>query len=419
MINLYKYLGIILIPFIKINLFLRILKGKENKERFSERYGIASIKRPKGNLVWIHAASIGEFKSTDLLINILHKDYTILITTTTLSAANFALKNYGHKIIHQFAPLDISIWVEKFLNKWNPQLVIWVESDLWPITMKLLKQKSIKSLLVNVRMSPKSFNKWKKFNFFYKQMTDCFYEIFAQSQLDQERIKTLTNRDIKFIGNLKLSLNSKYKKDSANKNLEYFQNSKTLMLASTHDDEEIQFLPVIERLLSQINNLKIIIAPRHPERAISILSNYQKYGISAKLIENNNFLKEDVIIVDTFGNLPTYFNVSDIVFLGGSLVNKGGHNPIEPAINDCVILTGPYIHNWENIYYEMLENKACFVFDKILNLEKKIKNLFENDNEIYLLKEKSKKLAQKNFFDSKKLIYSIKNILEENFVQSS
>ena len=152
---------------------------------------------------------------------------------------------------------------------------------------------------------------------------------------------------------------------------------------------------------------------------ISILSNYQKYGISAKLIENNNFLKEDVIIVDTFGNLPTYFNVSDIVFLGGSLVNKGGHNPIEPAINDCVILTGPHIYNWENIYYEMLENKACFVFDKILNLERKIKNLFENDNEIYLLKEKSKKLAQKNFFDSKKLIYSIKNILEENFVQSS
>ena len=230
-----------------------------------------------------------------------------------------------------------------------------------------------------------------------------------EERVDVSRVN-LTNRDIKFIGNLKLSLNSKYKKGSANKNLEYFKNSKTLMVASTHDDEEMQFLPVIERLLSQINNLKIIIAPRHPERAISILSNYQKYGISAKLIENNNFLKEDVIIVDTFGNLPTYFNVSDIVFLGGSLVNKGGHNPIEPAINDCVILTGPYIHNWENIYYEMLENKACFVFDKILNLEKKIKNLFENDNEIYLLKEKSKKLAQKNFFDSKKLIYSIKNI---------
>ena len=138
MIIIYKYLGIILIPLIKINLLLRILKGKENKNRFSERYGISSIERPEGDLIWIHAASVGEFKSTVLLIDTLHKKYTILLTTTTLSAANYAIKNYGHKIIHQFAPLDISIWVEKFLIKWRPKLVIWIESDLWPITTKLL-----------------------------------------------------------------------------------------------------------------------------------------------------------------------------------------------------------------------------------------------------------------------------------------
>ena len=187
-ILLYKYLGIILIPLIKLNIFFRIFKGKENKVRFSERYGITSIERPRGEVIWIHAASIGEFKSADLLINSLYKNYTILVTTTTLSAANFASHNYNNKIIHQFAPLDISFWVEKFLNKWKPELVIWIESDLWPITMKLLKQKSIKSLLVNVRMSPQSFNKWKKIKFFYKQMTDCFSEILAQSQLDKERI---------------------------------------------------------------------------------------------------------------------------------------------------------------------------------------------------------------------------------------
>ena len=188
MINLYKYLGFFLIPLIKLNLYLRILNGKENKKRFNERYGIASVRRPKGDLVWIHATSVGEFKSADLLIKSLYRDYIILVTTTTLSAASFALKNYEDKIIHQFAPLDVSLWVEKFLNTWRPKLVIWVESDLWPITMNLLKQKLIKSLLVNVRMSPKSFKKWSKIRFFYKQMTDCFSEIFAQSQLDRERI---------------------------------------------------------------------------------------------------------------------------------------------------------------------------------------------------------------------------------------
>ena len=165
------------------------MRGKENKVRFSERYGIASMERPEGDVIWIHAASIGEFKSAGLLINLLYKNYTILVTTTTLSAANFASKNYNHKIIHQFAPLDISLWVEKFLNKWRPKLVIWIESDLWPITMKLLKQKSIKSLLVNVRMSPQSFKKWKKIKFFYRQMTECFSEILPKANLIKNELK--------------------------------------------------------------------------------------------------------------------------------------------------------------------------------------------------------------------------------------
>ena len=412
MIILYQYLGIILIPFIKLNLLLRILKGKENKKRYSERYGVTSIKRPEGDIIWIHAASVGEFKSADLLIDLLHEKYTILVTTTTLTAANFAIKHYGHKIIHQFAPLDVFLWVEKFLNKWRPKLVIWIESDLWPITMELLKQKSIKSLLVNVRMSPKSFKKWKKLKFFYKQMTECFSEIFAQSQLDRDRIKQLTNRDIKFIGNLKLSSNSKYYEKNLDKNLVNFQNGKTLMLASTHENEEFQFLPIIKKLLTHINGIKIIIAPRHPERSESIFSVYQKSGIAVKLIDHNTIANEDVLIVNTFGNLPTYFNVSDIVFLGGSFVNKGGHNPIEPAINNCVVITGPYIYNWQNIYDYLLENKACFVFDKISELEEKVMNLFEDKNKINILKERSEKLAQKKFFDSEKLIYSIKNLID-------
>ena len=411
MIILYKYFGIILIPLIKFNLFLRILRGKEYKKRFSERYGITKLKRPKGDLIWIHAASVGEFKSADLLINLLYENYTILVTTTTLSAANFASKYYDNKIIHQFAPLDISFWVEKFLNKWDPKLVIWVESDLWPITMKLLKQRSIKSLLVNVRMSPQSFNKWKKIKFFYKQMTDCFSEIFAQSELDRERIKKLTDRNIKFIGNLKLSSGFNFQDKNLNKNLKNIQKDKILMLSSTHENEEIKFLPTIKRLLSQIDGLKIIIAPRHPERSKSILSIYQKYGISSNFIAKSANYDEDVLIVNTFGDLPAYFNISDIVFLGGSFVSKGGHNPIEPAINNCVILTGPHIYNWQNIYDEMLKNKACFMSNEILKLEKNIRNLFKDNKEINKMKNRSKKLAQKNFFDSEKLIYSINNII--------
>ncbi len=412
MIIVYKYLGIILIPLIKLNVIFRIFRGKENKARFSERYGITSLERPEGDVVWIHAASVGEFKSANFLINLLCKNYTILVTTTTLSAANFASKNYTDKIIHQFAPLDISFWVEKFLNKWRPKLVIWIESDLWPMTMELLKQKSIKSLLVNVRMSPQSYQKWKMVKFFYKQMTECFSEIIAQSQLDKERIKTLTNRNIKFIGNLKLSSGSIIKQISLDKKLINFQKGKTLMLASTHENEELQFLPTIKRMLLQVDDLNIIIAPRHPERSGRIKSIYQKSGISTKLTSDNAYENGDVLIVNTFGNLPAYFNISDIVFLGASFVKKGGHNPIEPAINNCVIITGPHVYNWQNIYEDMIKSNACFMFNKISILEKKIKKLFEDNNEMNKMKENSNKVAQKDFFNSRELTNIIKNILE-------
>ena len=278
--------------------------------------------------------------------------------------------------------------------------------------MQLLKQKSIKSLLVNVRMSPQSFNKWKKIKFFYKQMTECFSEIYAQSQLDRERIKILTNRNIKFIGNLKLSSGSNFQKVSLDKKLINFQKEKIFMLASTHENEELQFLPIIKRLLFQVDGLKIIIAPRHPERSKTIQSLYKKSGISTKLISDSSYVNSDVLIVNTFGNLPAYFNISDIVFLGGSFVKKGGHNPIEPTSYNCVIKTGPHMYNWQNIYEDMLKDNACLSFNKITILEEKIKELFEDNTEMNKMKKNSKKITQKKFFDSKKLIHSINNHIE-------
>ena len=159
MINIYRVLGIILIPFIKLNIRNRIKKNKEISSRHKERYGISNYKiKNKKNLIWIHAASVGEFKSADYFISKYYNEYNILITTTTVSAANYALKYYGAKIIHQFAPLDVSIWVKRFLEKWKPQFIIWIESDLWPITLTEIKKRQIKAIFVNARLSPKSLN---------------------------------------------------------------------------------------------------------------------------------------------------------------------------------------------------------------------------------------------------------------------
>ena len=148
MLLIYKSLGFLFIPFIKLSIFYRLIINKEDKQRYFERYGISKIKKPKGKIIWIHTASIGEFKSISSIINRLHKKYIILVTTTTLTASDYAIKHFKNKIIHQYAPFDIQIWVNRFLNNWKPSLVLWIESDLWPTTLSIIKKKSIKSYLI-------------------------------------------------------------------------------------------------------------------------------------------------------------------------------------------------------------------------------------------------------------------------------
>ena len=410
MIQIYKFFGFILIPIIKLNIYLRIKNGKEDPIRYKERYGKIVLKKPSKKIIWIHAASIGEFKSAEILINSLYKEYSILITTTTLSAANFANDYYSEKIIHQYAPLDINPWINSFLSHWKPNLVIWIESDLWPATLELLKNKKIKSLLFNVRMSPQSFNRWKKIKFFYKQITDCFDEITAQSEIDKERIEKLTNRNIKYIGNLKLAKNFKNKIVTENYNIKN-KDFTTIMFASTHQEEEELIIGLVDSLLRN-NGIKVILAPRHPERSQNILLKLKKRNIPAT-IKDNYIENSKIEIINSFGVLSKYFKLSDIVFLGGSLIKKGGHNPIEPATQNCAILTGPYLYNWQNIYENMISNKACIKINHIQELELKIKNLINNNKLLAEMKKNSKIFSRQDFFDKEKIFKLINTKLSE------
>ena len=410
MIQIYKFFGFILIPIIKLNIYLRIKNGKEDPIRYKERYGKIVLKKPSKKIIWIHAASIGEFKSAEILINSLYKEYSILITTTTLSAANFANDYYSEKIIHQYAPLDINPWINSFLSHWKPNLVIWIESDLWPATLELLKNKKIKSLLFNVRMSPQSFNRWKKIKFFYKQITDCFDEITAQSVIDKERIEKLTNRNIEYIGNLKLAKNFEDRVVDPNYNIKN-KDFTTIMFASTHQEEEELIIGLIDSLLIN-NGIKVILAPRHPERSQNILLKLKKRNLPATI--NDNYIENSKIeIINSFGVLSKYFKLSDIVFLGGSLIKKGGHNPIEPARQNCAILTGPYLYNWQNIYENMISNKACIKINHIKELELKIKNLINNNNLLAEMKKNSKIFSSQDFFDKEKIFKLINTKLRE------
>jgi len=405
MLNLYNFFSYVFIPIILINLYLRLINKKEDKKRYRERLGKTdyNLKRSK-KIIWIHAASVGEFKSCNLIIEKYYRDFQILVTTTTKSSADYINKYYDNKVIHQFIPFDVPLWCSKFLNHWKPSLVLWIESDIWPNMLKIVRDKKIKSFYINARISPKSFNKWRNLKELYSVSLSTFNKIYAQSSNDLERIKILSNADINYIGNLKLS---NYIENDLKQNKKKMF---SIMLASTHETEEEKIIKNLKQIIKK-DQLKLCIAPRHPERIVKISKFLIKNKFSYSLDSNQKNNKEGIIIIDSFGKLDSYFNKSDIVILGGSFVSKGGHNPIEPAKYGCAIISGIHIYNWQNIYDEMLKNEACIILDNIENLKNIVGNLFSNKTLLQSYQKKALDFSNKKFFDNETLFKEINLVL--------
>ena len=407
--KLYKIISFLLIPVIKINTFMRILKKKEDKNRYKERFGITNLKRPlEKELIWIHASSLGEFKSSDFIINNFYNNYYILITTTTTTAADYAIKNYGDKIIHQYAPYDVTLWINKFLDFWQPKFVVWIESDLWPNTIVNLGQRGITSIFLNARISPKSFNKWKYFSSYYKFITKTFFAIYAQSQNDLKRIKSLTNNEVGYLGNLKLTKKFKsFSYSSISKNI-------NIMIASTHHNEEVLIIPHIENISKKYPQINFFITPRHPERSKIIFDLLKSKKLNVGLHSNYKNSKFQFLIIDSFGKMDEFYNKSDIVILGGSFTNNGGHNPIEAAVANCAIITGPHVFNWQNLYEDMIKKNCCLMIKNSRELEHNIINLIENKSLISNLKNNALSFSESIFFNEDKLLSLINSKLEYN-----
>ena len=407
--KLYKIISYFLIPVIKFNTFIRILNKKEDKIRYKERFGFTNLQKPLGKeLIWIHASSVGEFKSSDFLINNFFNNYNILITTTTKTAADYAITNYGDKIIHQYAPYDVTFWINKFLDFWQPKLVIWIESDLWPNTIVTLRERKITSVFLNARISPKSFNKWKYLSSYYKFITRTFFAIYAQSQNDLKRIKRLTNNEVGYLGNLKLT--KKFKKlsnSSISKNI-------NIMIASTHHNEEDLIIPHIENISKKYPQINFFITPRHPERSKIIFELLQSKRLNVGLHSSIKNTKIQFLIIDSFGKMDEFYNKSDIVILGGSFTNNGGHNPIEAAVANCAIITGPHVYNWQNLYEDMIKKNCCLMIKNSKELEHNIINLIEDKSLISNLKNNALSFSESVFFNEDKLLSLINSKLEYN-----
>jgi len=408
---IYNFLVYIVIIFSPIIIVYRIFKKKENPKRFLEKFSLNKKKRNKGKLIWFHCSSVGEFLSIVPLVQELEKTKKIkqiLVTTSTLSSSRIFEKFRFKKALHQFYPLDNSYIVNKFLDYWKPSSVIFVESEIWPTMISELKKRKIKIVLINARMSKKSFDRWFSIRYFGKNIFEKFNFIFPQNKETLLYFRKLGIKNLKYLGNLKFinTHNSRFKEI----NKRYFKNKIVLCSASTHHNEEEIFANLHINLKKKIPNLITIIIPRHIERTNEIAQMLEKKKLkftrhSEKIKNLKNY---DIYIVDSYGESKSFYKISSVVFLGGSLVSRGGQNPLEALKFGCNILHGNYTFNFKDVY-KMLEKERLSAKVKNSNdLERKALNLLirknNNLNKIKKFKKIGDLILKKNLNELKRII---------------
>ena len=417
LIFIYKILSVILLPVIIFIILLRIFQNKEINKRIKERFAFTSIKRPKGNLIWINASSIGEYLATISLIKKIRKikpKTKILLTTNTKTSAILAKKIVDKNIFHQFTPHDNPLVIKKFLNYWKPSLVLWMESELWPIILDETKKYGVKIILLNGRMSDKSFKNWTFFKFFFKEIISNFSLILTMSKIDQKNFLKLSANNVEFIGNLKFcnQINSFQKKTE--KKVELLIKNKIVWLAaSTHKNEEKFALNIHKKLKEkkEFKNLLTIIVPRNVKRAVKIKKDLKKEISTTNLFSSKKNLNySEIIIDDSIGQLNLWYKKIKTVFLGKSYPPLGGQNPIEPAKYGCTIITGE-MSNFKEIQKEMTGCKSILIGNNFKEFHSLISDSLNKKNYIKKVQKKAKSYVKSKNFILEKTINKIDRYL--------
>ena len=358
----YRFFTYLFYPFAPIYLYFRKIKKKEDSISYKEKLSRIETAREEGFLIWFHVASVGEAMSILPLIESCIEEKKIdkiLLTSITLSSGNVLKKRFSQnvKVFHQFLPLDISVWTNKFLDHWKPNLSIFIDSEIWPNLISQISKKKIPLLLINARITKKSFDRWKLIISFAKKIFEKFDLCIASNKESESFLKILGAKNIKNYGNLKFSkikteLNNKLDSDFLIK----IEKRKIWCGASTHPTEEILCAKSHLKIKEKYKNILTIIIPRHIDRIKTIYEELSKLNLKIVLSSNLSQVdaKTDVILVDSYGESLKFYNISKYVFLGKSLTTAltkdSGQNPIEPARLGCKIFHGPYVSNFAEIY---------------------------------------------------------------------
>ena len=413
MIFTYRVLTGLLYPFLVVLIYFRKILNKEHSERYKEKILSSHfnvIRKKNSKLIWFHAASIGEFKSIIPIIKKLNDEnnnFEFLITTITLSSSNLAieeLKNFNN-VYHRFMPIDVEYLTKKFLYLWKPSVIFLVDSEIWPNLIFIANKNKIPLALINARITAKTFKRWMMVPQIAKKIFNLFDLCLTSNLQTKDYLKKLDAKNINFEGNIKL-INSSNNSIS-NPNEKFLLKNKFWFAASTHKGEDIFCIETHLALKKHFKNMITIIAPRHIDRVKKIKILCEKYNLKVQILNKADLILNDkeIILINSFGLLESFFKYTKSVFIGKSLLKKlehvGGQNPIDAAKSGCKIYHGPYVYNFNEIYEILQKNgitKQIFNYSELsYNLLKDFEEPKKENNEIL---ETIDKLGQKTLAET-------------------
>lgn len=386
---IYTPLLYLIQPFVLLRLLIRAKKSPAYKQRIAERYGF--FKAPeKQPAIWIHSVSVGETIAAAPMVKQLIKRYPnhrIIVTTMTPTGSQQVTRIYGDQVFHVYAPYDLPCAVHRFLKKTTPALAIFMETELWPNTLRACARKNIPVIVANARLSARSAKGYQRAGNFVKHMLSCINTVAAQHKDDADRFLSLglTPSQLQITGSLKYDLqlpeNTKEKGIELRKQWlkEKASDTNIIIASSTHKGEEAQLLPVFRTLANTFSNLLFVIVPRHPERFDEVNTLCQQTGFTTARRSQHETVTQNthLVLADTMGEVPLLLAASDIVYMGGSLVPTGGHNFMEPAVLGLPQVSGPHVFNFQHVADTLVAAEALIIGETTEAVTDALKTLLE------------------------------------------
>jgi len=372
---IYNLLILLLIPIFQLRILLKSYSDKGYRAYLSQRYGrnLTKINRQKKKIIWFHAVSLGEVIGSQNVIKLFLKTHDVVLTTTTPTGFRKAQAIYKDTLAINYAPWDLNIFINRFLDFHQPAALLIFETEIWPAMISQAKKAHIPIFLVNGRLSAQSFNAYSKVSWLVSSILGMIDLVFVQTPKHQERFMQLG------VEKEKIAVAGSVKFDAPGLNPTNLDLPKFVLGASTHEGEEEILLQAFKKIGAKYSR-KLFICPRHPDRAKEVFTLAMKMNLKTQLYSQLSQEDYEVCVIDSIGLLPDFYKGADLAFVGGSLVPRGGHNLIEPAVLGTPIIVGKHTFNFEEITANFINQDACLLVNNENELYKAMQSILEDGN---------------------------------------